>query len=113
MAVQFGITRDAGTYGVIQSYETSDTSEIAEYADADGDTAGYNPYNRQIELTAEMVYESTTVPPASGAVIAMDGPVTGDTNNWVVTDVKDGETNTDYRKVTLTAKRWVTNTIPA
>ena len=107
MAVQFGVVRDSGTYGIVQSMGTTETAEVETYQDADGDVAGYQEYNESEDLSMEFVYDSTLPPPTAGNTITIN------TNNYVATEVKDGETNTGFRTVSITGKRWLTNTVPA
>jgi hypothetical protein len=111
MAIQFGIISCADTYGLATSVERSQSVEEATYSDADGDVAGYSAYNKAEEVTIEATYESTTPVPTIGASVSLT--VGGVTKFYLVTGIKDTETNDDYRKVSITAKRWMTNTIPA
>jgi hypothetical protein len=51
------------------------------------------------------------LPPVIGSTITL----TMDTvsTKYNVTGIKDTETNDDFRKVSITAKRFITNTVPA
>lgn len=108
MAVQFGIARFAdGTYGIVQSVETEDTIEVATYAGGDGNTEGYNTYDRSETIKMELIYDSTQTAPAAGETATIN------TKKYVITSVGDAEAIGEFRKVTIDGKRWVTNTIPA
>jgi hypothetical protein len=111
MAVQFGIVSSTTTYGFATSVERTQSVEEATYADADGDVKGYAAYNENEEITIEATYESTTPPPTIGSEVTLT--IGGVSSKYFVTGIKDTETNDDYRKVSITAKRWITNTIPA
>ena len=110
MAVQFGVVNTATTYGYATSVERSRSVEEATYSDADGDVAGYSAYNETEEVTIEATYDATALPTIGDVMtLTMDLAST----KYFVTGIKDTETNDDYRKVSITGKRWITNTIPA
>ena len=112
MAVSFGITSTVkaadGTtsWGFLQNVTITNNTETAEARDADGDVAAFDNYNPTSDLSAEFVYSTTGTAPAIGDVIKADSV------NWNVTGVTFTEANTDYKKCSLTAKRYVTNTLP-
>jgi hypothetical protein len=109
MAVQFGVVTAPGSYGYIQSFTSTQTEEIGEARDANGDVAAYNQYNEQEEIQFEYVYSGTA--PAIGATLTIT--VEGSSTKYIVTQRALTESNTDYKKMSVTAKRWMTNTLPA
>ena len=52
------------------------------------------------------MYSTTGTAPALAAVIKADSV------NWKITGITLTETNADYKKCSLTAKRWTANTLP-
>jgi len=111
MAVQFGIVNSPTTYGYATSVERSRSVDEATFADADGDVKGMKLFNATEEITIEATYESASAAPTIGTTITltMDSAST----KYGVTGIKINETNDDFRKVTITAKRYIANTIPA
>ena len=111
MAVQFGVVNQGTVYGFATNVERTRSVDEATYADADGDVLGHKTFNPSEELTIEATYESTALPPTIGTTVTltMDSVST----KYNVTGIKDTETNDDFRKVSITAKRFITNTIPA
>ncbi len=112
MPASFGVTTTVtaadGTtsWGFLQSVSITENTETAEAHDANGDVAAFDNFNPTSDLSAEFVYSTTGTAPAVGNVIKADSV------NWNVTSVGMSETNTDYKKCSITAKRYVTNTLP-
>ena len=112
MAVAFGVATTVTaldgttTWGYLQGVTITSAAEEAEARDADGDVAANEQYNETDELSAELVYSTTGTAPAMGATIKANSV------NWKVTGITYTETNTDYKKCSITAKRWVANTLP-
>ena len=106
MAVSFGCVIDTGEYGVVQDIERENTAEVATYADADGDVAGYQSYDEGETISMTFVTDGTTGPTAGG-------DMTIDSNKYVVESVKEIESNSDFKRFEISGRRWVTNTIPA
>jgi hypothetical protein len=111
MAVQFGIVTTPTTYGFATSVERTQSNDEATYADADGDVLAMKLFNPTEEITIEATYESTATLPAMGASITLT--VDSVSTKYNVTGIKHQETNDDFRKATITAKRYMTNTVPA
>ena len=107
MAVQFGITRDSGTYGVVQNVETEDSIDTATYSDADGDVAAAHAFNRKQTLKCDFIYDSSSAPPAAGDTITINSL------SWQTDSVTETEVTDDYRKVSINGTRWVTNDVPS
>jgi hypothetical protein len=112
MAASFGITSTVtaadGTtsWGFLQNVTITKNTETAEARDADGDVAAFDNYNGTEDLSAEFVYSTTGTAPAIGDKIKADSV------NWNLTGITLTETNTDYKKCSITAKRYVANTLP-
>ena len=112
MAASFGIattvTASDGTtsWGFLQNVTITKNTETAEARDADGDVASYDNYNLTEDLSAEFVFTTSGTAPAIGNKIKADSV------NWNLTGITLTESNTDYKKCSLTAKRYVTNTLP-
>ncbi len=111
MAVQHGIVNVGTTYGWATSVERNRTIETALYADADGDSKGYDCYDAKEEITIEAVYEATAAPPTIGNTITLT--IDTASTKYLVQSVKETETNDDFRKVSISAMRWTANTLPA
>jgi hypothetical protein len=109
MAIQFGVVTAPGSYGYIQSFASTQTEEIGEARDANGDVAAYNQYNEQEEISFEYVYSGTA--PAIGATLTIT--VEGASRKYIVTQRGLTESNTDYQRMSITAKRYIANTLPA
>jgi len=111
MAVQFGIVNAGTSYGFATSVERDQQVETETYADADGDTKGYKNYDKRENLTISATYDSDNLPPAMDTTITLT--MDSVSRKYTVTGVKTTEENAAYRKVEITAMRWITNTIPA
>ena len=97
MAVSFGVTSTGG-YGVLQSLSESTTAEIAECRDEDGLVTNQQAYSRTAEATTEGVFDSDSLSGA-GASLTI-GTLTG-----LITSESFTETNTDYKRVTVTVQK--------
>ena len=94
------------TWGYLQGVTIAYSAEEGEARDSDGDVVANEQYNETAELSAELVYSTTGTAPAQGNVIKADSV------NWKITGITYTESNTDYKKCSITAKRWVTNNLP-
>ncbi len=113
MAVQFGVASTLlnTTYGVVRNVKLTRTAEVATYADADGDVAGHTTYDEAETISMEFTYDSSSTPPTVGTTITLS--VNSANTKYVVTQVEDVASGTEYRTVAIEGKRWITNTIPA
>jgi len=109
MAVQFGVATAPGSYGKIQNFTANGTAQIATYADENGDTAGYQEYDEQEEVSFQYVFDGTAPTPGTTITFTYDGG----SKKYVVESVSLVESNTDFRRMDVTARRWTTNTIPS
>jgi len=106
MAYTFGVATDGSTQGLIQNFTTTQSVEIGEARDANGDVYAFNPYNETEEFSAEWVLESTYSVPTVGTNITIGS------NTYVLTSVVETESNTEYTRLSLTGNRYITNAIP-
>ena len=97
MALSFGVTSTGG-YGVLQSLSETGTPEIAEARNAGGKVTDQKAYSITKEATAEGIFDGDTIadPGTSLAV----GNVTG-----LITNVSTTESNTDYKRVSVTVQK--------
>ena len=105
MAFVFGVATAPGSYGKIQGYTSTSSAEMGTYQDENGDVAGETPFNEKEEIDFEYVFDGTA--PTEGASITIGG------NIFTVDTVSQVESNTDYKRMSVTAHRYKTNTIPS
>jgi hypothetical protein len=105
MAYVFGVATAPGSYGKIQNYSAKSAVEIGEYRDENGHVAGYTAYNKTQECSFEYVFDGTE--PTVGTVLTVGS------DKFVVTSCDLTESNTDYKRMSCTGRRWINNTIPA
>lgn len=105
MAYAFGVATAPGSYGKIQNYSDKKASEVGEYRDENGDVAGINHYNETQECSFEYVFDGTA--PTVGSVLTIGSA------NFSILTVDLTESNTDYKRMQVTAKKWITNAIPS
>jgi len=99
----------ATTYGEIQSFTENNSAEIDEALDASGDVFAIGERNEKAEVTMEVV--TTGALPAAGTTVAVV-TATG-AGSVVISSVNITESNTDFRKATITGTRYLANTLPA
>ena len=112
---KFGVSAGtaAGTFGLAQSVNDNDDAQIAEVKDEDGHTAGINVYDETKEISLDIVFDTTKTAPGIGDTLALT-PIGGSaTVNFTVTKVGKTQSNNDFQKLSVTAKRWVNNSLPA
>jgi hypothetical protein len=97
MALSFGVTSTGG-YGVLQSLSTNGTAEIAEARNSTGKVTDQKAYSITQEATAEGLFDGDTIADP-GTSLAVGG-VTG-----LITNVGTTETNTEYKRVTVTVQK--------
>jgi hypothetical protein len=109
---KFGCVGDTnledGTYGLLQSFNKNQTGDEHIAKDADGNTAAVELNDDRVEITAEYLLDTTLTLPVRGDTI-----IIGATDKYLVTEVGEPESNSDFKKGTITLKRWTTNGIPA
>lgn len=97
MALSFGVTSTGG-YGVLQSLSETETAEIADARGEDGLITDQQAYSKTAEATAEGLFNSDTLGGAGTSLTI--GSVTGLITNQSIT-----ETNTDYKRVSVTVQK--------
>ena len=105
MAVQFGVATAPGSYGYIQNYTKTDSADRAYAQDENGDTAAANTYNEKVEVKFEYIFDGTA--PSVGDTLTID------TVKYTVLSVEMVESNTEYKKMNVTAEMFSTNTVPS
>jgi hypothetical protein len=96
-----------GTYGFLQNFSTSYSSDEATAQNAAGDVAAQTIFNEVTEVTCEYVYDTTTSLPVIGATITV-----GATDKYTVMSVEETESNTEYTRASITMKRYTAVGIP-
>lgn len=96
MAQSFGVTSTGGV-GILQSVNKTSTSEFAEVRDEDGKVINTKSYSKSDEVTAEGVFDGDSIPTV-GSELTIGG-ITG-----LVTSVSEIESNTDFKRVSVTIK---------
>ena len=97
-----------GTYGFLQDYSESKSSDEATAQNAVGDVGAQNIYNEVTEISATYVFDTTKIAPVPG-----DSVTIGATLVFTVMTAELTETNTEYTKLAFTAKKYTTVPIPA
>jgi hypothetical protein len=109
-----GVTSYVGTsgtvYGLRQSYSSNRQTEVAEARDATGNVADVEAYNETTEFSMEVVVDTAATFPSTGTTINCSD--NGVAANAMLTGVNRTESGTDYKRVSLTARRWNTNGLP-
>jgi len=96
-----------GTFGFLQDYTASYSSDEATAQNAVGDVAAQTIFNEVTEISATYVFDSDKTAPVPGDTISIGGA------NYTVMTSELTETNTEYSKLTFTAKRYTAVGIPA
>jgi len=97
-----------GTWGFLQSFSEDLSADEATAQNAMGDVGAQTIFNEVTEVSCEYVYDSATTAPAPGDLI-----VVGATDKYTVMSVGKAETNTEYKKLSVTMKRYTAVGIPA
>ena len=105
MAIQFGVASVGGTFGYIQNFTKTDSADRAYAQDENGDTAAANTYNEKVEVKFEYIFDGTA--PTVGSTITIN------TVKYTVISVEMVESNTEYKKLNVTAEMFSTNTVPS
>ena len=108
---QFGVTGTLTTaYGIIQNFKVTNSGSTDEVKDADGSTVLVHNYDEINECTAELIHDTTQAAPGFGDTITTTGPGAG---KYQVMSVDQTEDNGSHRKLSVTLKQWVDNSLPA
>jgi hypothetical protein len=105
MAVQFGVVSAAGSFGYIQNFSSNLSADRAYALDENGDTKAAQTHNKKEEISFEYVFSGTA--PAVGDTLTIS------TVKYTVLTVNMTESNTDFKRMSVTAERFTANTVPA
>jgi len=100
----------ATTYGLTQSLTENESVEVAEARDANGDVAAVAAYNLSVEASQEVVLDTETALPVAGTELAIS--ISATAVNSLVLSVARNESNTEYKRATISVQTWITNTVP-
>jgi len=90
-----------------QSLSTSTKGDKAEAPDSSGNVAAFDLYNTQVELKVEAIF------PVGGSLPSREDTITCGGVLYTVESIEVTEQNKDYRKCSITAIRYTTNSLPA
>lgn len=111
MASVFGVITSAGDLGLLQSFNGTHISDMAESKDEKGATKEVEFYNETKECTIEYTLKSgATIPDPGDTVMLTGGNFAG---KYLCLSNAESQSNGDFSKLTQTVKRWVDNLIPA
>ena len=110
---EFGVADGpaAGSYGLLQNFNDDEKCDLATAKDENGEVAAANPFNFEMDGDFEIVVDTETALPSVGSIL--DVLVEGVSKNFYVTGIKRTRVNSDYKKASVTLKRWTANNIPA
>jgi len=95
-----------GTYGLLQNFNRTFNTDEAVAQNAKGNVAVQELYNESTDISCEYVFDTETSVPVAGDTILIDA------NNFAIMNVTDNETNTGFRSVGLTLKRYTVIGVP-
>lgn len=97
-------------YGLIQSFTVTNSGDVLEAKDANGAVADVQTVNEILEASAEFVQDTTQALPGFGDSATVTGDYAG---VYLITSVAVTESNGDYKKLSVTIKRYVDNSLPS
>ena len=106
MALTFGVSSTTGLTGPEQSFSTSTEADIDHGLDENGDTVAYNSRNESTVVSYEVLLDSTDTLTATGSTESIGG------SNYIVESSEKTESNTDFQRGSITARKFETNTVP-
>ena len=104
---QFGVTRTAGSYGLLQELSFVDKVKVNEAFDENGEVADYTDSDARIEVDASFIEDTDAADLESG------DDITCGANKYHINEVTSREENQGYRKLTFKGVRYFENTLPA
>ena len=108
---QFGVASTLTTaYGLIQNFTVTNSGETSEAKDQNGETVHVTNHGEVLEATAELIHDTAQKAPGFGDVITTTGVHAG---KYQVMSVTETESNSDHKKLSVTLKKWVKNSLPA
>lgn len=93
--------------GLIQSCKVSRSASVATAADETGDVSAMTTYNVKEDAQVEYVHDTSVSLPTIGSTYSIGS------DKYKLISVEVTESNTEYKRVSLSLERYVTNTIPA
>lgn len=96
-----------GTYGLLQNFNETETGDEGVAQDANGNVADQTLYNNQKNITVEYVFDTEKTTPSRGDTVTVGS------DKYAVMEVGKVESNTDYKRVNLTLKQYVNNSVPS
>lgn len=90
-------TDESVTYGVVQSKSNNKSAEVAEARDHLGRVIAQRGYSISDEIQMEVLFDSTATLPGAGT------PITVDEVSYLVTSCNVTESNTEFKKASITA----------
>ena len=106
MALVFGVSTATGLTGPEQSLSTATEADIDYALDENGDTVAYNTRNESTVISYEALLDGDTLT-ATGSVEAIGGV------NYLVESSEKSESNTEFIRGSITARRFSTNVVPS
>src|SRR6056297_1135673 len=107
MALTFGVGSSSGLTGPDQSFSTATEADIDYALDADGHTSAYNTRNSSEVVNYEVLLDAADTLPATGETDTIGE------NDYIIESSEKSESNTDFQRGTVSARRFTDNTIPA
>ena len=107
MTLTFGVSSTTGLTGPEQSFSTATEADIDYALDQNGDTVAYNSRNESAVVNYEVLLDSTDTLTATGSTESIGG------SNYIVESSEKAESNTEFIRGSITARRFVTNTVPS
>ena len=109
---EFGVTGTLTTaYGLMQNFNCTNSGQTDELKDAIGNTIKVTNYDEILEAEAELVWDTTQAAPGFGDVITTTGHA--DAGKFQVISNNEAQDNVGHKKLKVSLKRWVTNSLPA
>jgi len=104
---QVKATSTGTAWVLVNGITTTRKVKIATSLDAAGDPDAYQTSSREDEVKIDCVYETATVGQVKpGDLLYVDSAY------YIIEEISDYESSTDYNRAEITARRWPGNTIP-
>lgn len=104
-------------YGLVQRITKNTSATIVTAADENGAVAAAKQINPEAQVQFEFVYDTTqTLPDMAAArttAVTMEyGSTSAAAELYLVESIEDVENNAEYRRATISARRWLENGVP-
>lgn len=100
----------SASMGLLQSVTFDEAADTEEALDANGDVLAFEDFNRKVDGTMEVVYNTNSSVPTTGSTVTVAGSLNSAWNgNYACRKVSMKEDNRGYKRVTITAQRYLTN----